>query len=327
MKWKIWAFVVLAMIFSACEKQQVTTIKGVAINMPYRVLVGENLSRAQRATVKSILDSAFAEVNRVSNHWNPKSELSFINHAKSNKPIKMSSYLTDLMRLATKIHNLSDGLYDPTLSPLIQVWKNSLNLQKTPSQKEILAAKQHVGWQHLMLENNMITKKLDGLQIDLDSIAKGMAVDVIVEQLVEAGFENVYFEWGGEIRAHGKHPSGRSWKINIYGSETGAHGTISVDNAAIATSGNYMQYWVISKQNGDITIYSHLLNKKTLSPIELQEKPISSVTVRAPSCALADGLATAAMLIEDPIALKNWTLKIKEEMPDVTFWIVDRKEF
>lgn len=317
----------LLLFFASCEKQQVTTIKGISINMPYRLLIGDTLSRSNRALVKSILDSAFADVNRISNHWNPKSELSFINRAKANKPIKISPHLSDLMRLATKIHNLSDGLYDPTLSPLIQIWKNSLNLQKIPSQKEIVAASQNIGWEHVVFENQTITKKRDALEIDLDSIAKGMAVDIVVQQLVDAGFENVYFEWAGEIRAHGHHPSGRPWNVSIYGPERPEDGAIPLENEAIATSGNYMQYWVIPNKKGGVTMYSHLLNKTTKSPIELQGKSILSVTVKAPSCALADGLATAAMLIDDPTELKNWTTKIKEEIPGVTFWIVRRQEF
>ena len=311
----------------SCSKtNKIVHFRGFSMKMPYDVAVVGPLSRHQRVVIKRIIQSTFAETNQVSNHWNSHSELSFFNQLKSTNAISLSPSLKELLILADKMVSLSDGRYDPTLGPIIDTWKIALSQNHEPSHKTLLSQKRVVGWQHLSFSQDTIEKDIPELMLDLDGIAKGRCVDNLATNLVEAGYNNLFVEWSGEIRAHGVNDKNTPWEIEIFSPKKGPRDVILLKNEAIATSGNYMQAWgVRSKEDGNVHIYSHLLNKETLRPMELEKKSILSVSVRAPTCALADGLATAAMLIETPEELVEWTRKIKENIQDVTFWIVEKQ--
>ncbi len=316
-------------VFSAisCTKaSNLIHFRGFSMKMPYHVAVVGPLSRHDRLVIKQIIDSAFSETNQISNHWNSHSELSFFNHNKSTKPVKLSPHLRELLTLAEEIVNLSDGKYDPTLGPAIDAWKIALSQHHEPSNKTLISLNRIIGWEHLSFNDSSIQKDIPELKLDLDAIAKGKCVDNITTNLVEGGYNNIYVEWSGEIRAHGLNELNKQWQIEIFSPKSEPNKVILLDNEAIATSGNYMQVWgVRSEEDGNVRIYSHLLNKETLSPIELEKKSILSVSVRAPTCALADGLATAAMLIETHEELLEWTSKVKETIPGVSFWIIEKK--
>lgn len=311
---------------SCSNRSKLTHFRGFSMKMPYDVAVVGPLTRHQKVVIKRIIQSTFAETSQVSNHWNSHSELTYFNENKSTVPIKLSQNLRELLVLADQIVQLSDGKYDPTLGPIIDTWKLALSQHHEPSSKTLLSLQRIVGWEHLSYTENTIQKNIPELMLDLDAIAKGKCVDNLTTNLVEAGFNNVFVEWSGEIRAHGKNDNGEAWQIEIYSPKQGPNNVILLENEAIATSGNYMQSWgVRSEVDGNFHIFSHILCKETLRPMELDKKSILSVSVRAPTCALADGLATAAMLIETPEELVEWTNKIKKEIQGVTFWIVEKQ--
>lgn len=319
-------FLVLLSLAFGCSRKESTTFQGVALDMPYKVEIAKALSREEKNYVRQILSSCFAEVNQISNHWNPVSEISLFNRSKSTDPTTVSPYLQRLLEVANQIVYLSKERYDPTLRPLIQLWKSSMGAQRAPSPKEIYPFKQSIGWNRVKLENGLLKKDVAEIAFDLDAIAKGMAVDVIAEKLLFAGYKDYLVEWAGEIRCSGKQSADRPWRIEIYSPSERPSNIIELSDEAIATSGNYMQYWAIFYE-GKTRFFSHLMNKKKLQPIEIGESSTISVTVKAPSCVLADGLATAAMLCETPEELQAWIKEVKEIYPTVTFWVVGRHEW
>jgi len=321
----IYSFLILLVSFSSCARPPSSHFRGFAMNMPYHVEIGRAISRQDKLTIQKIIDGTFAQVDQISNHWNALSEVSLFNHSTSTEKKYISPYLLELINLANNIVELSEGRYDPTLGPVIGIWKAALNQQKTPSSREILSCSNNTGWEHLHIENNHIRKDIPKLHLDLDAVAKGMAVDVLISELVEYGYTDVCVEWAGEIRAHGQHIENRPWRIAIYRPENSPKDVIEMKNEAIATSGNYMQYWAVPGSGGKMKLYSHLINKKNLKPLELGRNGILSISVKAPTCALADGLATAAMLVENPEELEKWTKKIQETIPGVSFWIVKKQ--
>lgn len=321
------SFVFLLFTTISCSNSSsVVHFRGFAMKMPYDIAVVGPLTRHQKVVIKRIIDNSFSETNQVSNHWNSHSELFFFNDSKATTPKKLSSSLRELLVLADQIVKLSEGRYDPTLGPIIDTWKQALSQHHEPSSKTLMTLERCIGWDHLKYTDNTICKDIPDLRLDLDAIAKGKCVDNITTSLVEAGFHNVFVEWSGEIRAHGKNDKSEPWQIEIYSPKQGPNNVILLENQAIATSGNYMQAWgVRSEVDGNVHIFSHLLNKETMRPMELDKKSILSVSVRAPTCAIADGLATAAMLIETPEELVEWTNHIKDQIHGVTFWIVEKQ--
>ncbi|NGX50229.1 MAG: FAD:protein FMN transferase [Chlamydiae bacterium] len=195
-----------------------------------------------------------------------------------------SPKLSAILALAMSFKELTGGLFDPTLGGEIAAWKESLKRGELPDIEAVRP------------------------EVDLDGMLKGYAIDLLIEKLKGAGYAQIYVEWGGDIRVSGQHPKQRAWRILVEGE------VIDLDSA-LATSGNGEQQWRVND-----TIFTHIVDPHTLRALEVKE--LTSVTVRAPTCALADALATACMTFSDGDEALRWAEKIKERHEGVDFWIV-----
>lgn len=157
-----------------------------------------------------------------------------------------------------------------------------------------------LGWNHISMKNGIFKKDSSATQLDLP-IAKGLCVDWIVERLVAMGFPDLLVEWAGEFRAAGHHPENRDWTVQVDPDlkiQNHSIAPIPLRNNALATSGQ-----------------QRLIN------------PIVAATVIAPTCALADALATAAALFDNRKEVESWAQEVVEIYPEVSFWILSyRKE-
>lgn len=308
----------------SAPKQTVTPISGVAMTIPYRILVGKTLSPEAQKEVMSIISATFSEVDAVYNKYNPDSELSKINQIGANDVIKISKEMTDIFEAAAGVVSLSEGRFDPTIETLGSLWKEKLEKSSEPTREEISKVLPSLGWNQIHYAEGQFWKDHSNTRLDLGGIAKGMCVDNLTERLVEAGYPDVYVEWGGEIRTAGRHPEGRSWTVFIsrLGDPNPAHAiaTIELKNQAVATSGDYLQRWYV----GDRT-YSHIIDPYASSPIQVGAKRVASVTVVAPNCTLADALATSLMLFPTAEEAKAWAQKLQESNPEISVWILTRE--
>src|SRR5205807_7438864 len=139
-----------------------------------------------------------------------------------------------------------------------------------PTAKEIEAIRPAIGWDNIMLSGKVIKKRHALTALDLGGIAKGYAVDLLIERLKKLGFHDVFVEWGGEVKAIGKHPQGRNWAVYITNLDDldpeHALAYVPLKEQAIATSGDYMQEWHVEKSN---TTYFHVFDPKTLKPLQI----------------------------------------------------------
>jgi thiamine biosynthesis lipoprotein len=267
----------LLLVLSACQKKQVIEHKGVAMTIPYRILV-------ETEGAEKTIAACFETINSHYNNWNPDSEISRLSSQKQD----ISPGLYKLLELAQKISHLSQGRFDPTVAPLAKAWKENQEFTDCT-----------VGLEHLHLEKGECW--LDApITLDLGGIAKGYGVDLIAETLQKEGFEHIYVEWGGEIRTMGQHPEGRPWSIGVVGI-----GTIPLHNSALATSGSYAQSWEKEGKS-----YTHIIDPRTKRPLATNSV-IASATVLAPTCAEADAIATALMLFETPDEALAWVASIE----------------
>ena len=279
----------LLLCLTGCSIQE-HHFRGIAMKIPYHVIVGKPLSSEEKQHVLKVIEGTFAEVNATFNHYNAESELSVLNHSKE---MAISPSLLHLIALSRNIHLLTNGRFDPTLGAVITKWKKSLKQGKTPTNLASCLS----GFDYLEIEGNYC-RKTQPIELDLDGIAKGYAVDLITERL--ALYHNIFVDWGGDIRVLGRHPSGRLWAVQIAGSSE----IIDLEDQAIATSGETRQI--------------HIINPSTLAP--LNQSPFTSISVLAPSCAMADGLATAAMACETPEELDQF----RHSIPDIDFFIINK---
>jgi thiamine biosynthesis lipoprotein len=166
---------------------------------------------------------------------------------------------------------------------------------KTPTADEINAVMNNIGFNLIRIEDpHFLVKKLASVTLDLNSIAKGFAVDQISELLPNAGFENYLVEIGGEVYAAGVRADGKKWRVGINRPQKDAafdevYKAVSIQNRAFATSGDYRNFFEI-----DGVRYSHVIDPRTGYPVS---NGVVSVSIIAGNCTLADGLATAIMVM------------------------------
>lgn len=133
-------------------------------------------------------------------------------------------------------------------------------------------------------------------------------------------------EWGGEIRASGQHPDKRPWKIFIsrLGDPDPSHAiaTVELHDQAIATSGDYMQFWKVTLPGGGERLYFHIINPTTYRPLIATTTSIASVSVLASTCTFADGIAKVGMMFPTVKEAEKWADEIHSQYPDTQFWFL-----
>lgn len=308
------------------EKKGVTSFSGEAMTINYRILIGKYLNPLEEQKIKCIIEKSFAEVDQIYNKWNDQSEISYLNKLEGFQEKSLSPKLYKLLKLTDLIHNISKKFFDPTIEPFQKLWKRKLSQNQIPSEEMINSLKPAVSWDKIHFNQQIFWKEHHLTELDLSGIAKGYLVDLIVERLILAGFRNIYVEWGGEIRVFGKHPESRPWKVFIsqLGDSDPNHAIdiVPLENMAIATSGDYEQYYKINNSEEKSSIFFHLIDPQTGKFLEKSKGSISSASVTAPTCAIADGLATALLLAGSKEAAYDLGFRLMLFIPNFQFWII-----
>jgi thiamine biosynthesis lipoprotein len=226
------------------------------------------------------------------------SEISqFNNKVTVGERFRISIDFMQVMQTAKKVHLLSGGAWDGTVKPLIELWGfgSAKARVKPPAAKEISRGLKMVGFSSVkIIEDCCLAKNKASISLDLASIAKGFAVDQIAGLLKSNGQENFLVEIGGEVYASGHRKDGNPWRvgINTPRSETAVnqvYRAISLSGRAMATSGDYRNFFEFRGKR-----YSHVIDPRNGYPVE---NGVVSATVLADNCTLADGLATALMVM------------------------------
>ena len=246
------------------------------------------------ANLDSQIVAKLNEVDRTLSVFNPHSTLSRINRGEAPAPAPM---LQEVMAKALQISEATHGAFDPTVMPLVNAWGFGFKHSALPTDAEVDSLKALVGYEKLILhDDGRLSKQDPRVMIDLGAIAKGYAVDCVARLLSANHIRNYMVEIGGEVITHGRHPEGHPWQIGISkpqadaGGEAGSCQTIlSLENAALATSGNYHNFYVRDGRK-----YAHTIDPRTGRPVT---HSLLSATVAANDCATADAYATAFMVM------------------------------
>lgn len=237
------------------------------------------------------------EVNARLSMYRKKSDLSRFNRLPAHREFRLSRDFYAVLRDCRELYALSQGAWDGTVKPLVDLW--GFGTRETPkappSNQEIQAALARTGFEKLVLEDRTLTKTVPGITLDLGSIAKGYGVDEIARLFTGAGIPDVLVEIGGELSGSGRNKQGAPWRVGITkpvkaGLNPGLYKIVTLDNMAIATSGNYRNFFEYQGQT-----YSHIIHPKTGYPVD---NMVVSASVVAPDCTRADGLATALMVMD-----------------------------
>ena len=183
---------------------------------------------------------------------------------------------------------MSDGAFDVSVGALVRAWGfGPAPAGGVPGDGEVEAALARTGFRHLELDGSRLRKTLD-VSVDLSALAKGFGVDAVAETVAEQGCTDYLVEIGGEVRVRGNRPEGRPWRLGIEspnGEQTRtAHRVLALTNGAIATSGDYRNFFERDGQR-----YTHTIDPRVGRPVT---HDLASASVVHASAMWADGYAT-----------------------------------
>lgn len=269
------------------EVRQYTALSGEIFHTFYKIKYDLPTDHTQA------IDSTFKVFSHSLNPFDSTSLITAINRNISNETDSMLRHVWYAARL---ISEKSGGSYDVTCSPFINAWGFGFDKMDLVDQKVIDSLKAFVGYQRVSLVDNKFIKNDPRVIFDFSSISKGYCSDLVGQTLAHYGAKNYMVELGGEIAFQGKNPQGEPWRIGINKPIEDASGVLSEleviitldrTSGGLATSGNYRNYKVVNGRK-----VSHTIDPKTGYPVQTD---VLSATILAPSCMLADGLATACM--------------------------------
>ncbi len=244
-----------------------------------------------------VVNDKLNSINMEMSTYIDQSEIQTFNKLKTvDSWFKVSPGFLWVTKLAIALADKTDGIYDPTIGPLVDLWGFGKNKTKViPTAQQIEMAKNRVGYKKIIVHDTeaMIRKTQADVRLDLSSIAKGWGVDEVGRVLETNGIESYMVEIGGEIRAKGLKADKTQWQLGITSPDSNGFDSVQkivlLKDAALATSGDYRNFYEIDGKR-----YSHVIDPRTGSPA-LSTIASVSVIEKSGDCTQADGLATALL--------------------------------
>lgn len=280
--------------------QKTTSLQGTCFGpIGWQVTVGQELGDSASQQLQQAVQTRLDEINQLMSTYQDDSDVTRFNRSDSIDWFPVDAETAAVIQRSRDISVWTDGAFDITVGPLVQLWnfgagKQDGQDQILPTTEAIQKARQRVGYQKLEVRQDppSIRKSQPDLQIDLSAIAKGYAVDQVARATEGLGYSNYFVEVGEEVRAAGEHPSGRPWVCGIEKPLEGFRRLdirIPLNNAAIATSGDYRQFRMVDGKR-----LSHTIDPRTGEPVQTG---VALASVQFKDCMTADALATAMMVL------------------------------
>jgi thiamine biosynthesis lipoprotein len=258
-----------------------------------------------------------AELQKFSLSMNPFNPNSIISKVNRNEDVEVDDWFITVFNKAMEVSEKSDGYFDVTVAPLVNLWGFGFEKNDSISQQSVDSLITFVGYKKIRLEKRRIIKENPGIKLNFSAIAKGYACDVLAELLEREGIQN-YMVWiGGEAVTKGKNPNRKCWQIGINRPKEDYTGMINeiedlvmlCGKNGIATSGDYRNFYIKDGKK-----YAHTINPKTGYPLE---EDLLSATVVAAECMTADAYATAFMAMGTEAACK-----LAENIPEIEYCLI-----
>jgi thiamine biosynthesis lipoprotein len=288
------AFFCSVVFLFACQdnhKETFYSLQGQAFGTGYSI---QYYSKSTFSAERGI-DSVVQVINQSVSTYLADSDISKIN--RGDTTVVVDPIFRDVFRLSEEVFNQTEGYFDPTVGVL----RNAYGFGEEAPIKQIDSVTidsllQYVGFQKVRITaKNTIAKQFPQIYFDFNAIAKGYGIDQIGAYLEQQGVTDYLIELGGELLAKGIHKDkGKPWTVGIEAVTSALEdrtydAVIALRDRAMASSGNYRKFWVDSLSGRK---YVHTINPLTGSA---EKSDVTSATVLAPTCALADAYATACM--------------------------------
>lgn len=242
---------------------------------------------------KTGIDSLLAAFNQSLSTYIPDSEISKFNN---NTLLKYESpFFWPVLNESKKVYDVTGGAFDPTVMPLVNAWGFGPDEIERPDSSIIEDLRELVGFDNIFFDSLAICKLEEGVKLDFSAVAKGYAVDLVLEYLEAKGMDDIFVEIGGEVAAKGSNSAeDKPWSVGVEDptrsiDDRALFTAFSLKNRAVATSGNYRNFYVIDGKK-----ISHTISPYTGYPVV---HSLLSASVFADKCVAADAYATAFMVL------------------------------
>ena len=236
------------------------------------------------------------ELNKVDASLSTFNKTSIISQINSGKSPTVDDMFADVFTLAADISKETDGAFDITVAPLVNMWGFGFKHNTMPNSHSVDSIKHFIGYDKVALQGRKVVKKDQRVTLDCSAIAKGDGSDVIARLLKSKGIDNFMIEIGGEIVTKGLSEKRLPWKIGVTKPSDDSLNTnqeiqtvLNVTDKAMATSGNYRNFYYKGGKK-----YAHTIDPHSGYPVQ---HSLLSATVLANDCATADAYATAFMVM------------------------------
>ena len=286
----LFLFYLFTIVSTSCAEKEFHEFSGETMGTNYTIKYAATFPN--QSNNKNKVDKVLDNINNQMSTYISDSEISRFNTFNDTTWFAISDEFAYVIVSSFKYYEISNGLYDITVMPLVNLWGFGPEIfLDIPSKTQIDSVLQFVSQDLIEIDGNKIRKKDPRVQIDLSSIAKGYAVDQIIEIL---DYENIMVEIGGEIRTLS---NGKLWRIGVSTPSIGNFNDdieyiVPITNHSLATSGNYRNFYVDDNKN----FYHHEINPLSGYPIQSNLGSISILTTT--SCMEADGLSTALYMMD-----------------------------
>jgi len=285
----------MTLALAACKnRSQILEFSGFSMGTTYNVVAVDHDNRLDGVQVKSAVQASLALVNQQLSNWDSASEISQFNASGAENAFSMSGDLANVMNASAEVNAASDGRFDTTIGPLIELWGFGAPGRAAMPNDDAIAQAMELSGQDttLLLAGDQVSKQQAETQVYLAGIGKGYGADRVGAALQAMGINDYMIEIGGDLYAAGRNPDGLAWQIGI---ETPNPANRSVMNVVgltgmgLATSGDYRNYFEVDGQR-----FSHLIDPTTGRPVT---HSTASATVLADNAMLADAWSTAMLIL------------------------------
>ncbi len=288
---RIIPFILIGLLYQGCTPpKEYLTIDGLTQGTTYHIVI-ESSPELNIEDLRVKVETLLKEVDNSLSIYNDSSVISLIN---SNISDMTDTLFREVFRASAQISDQCDGLFDITVGPLVKAWGFGPDAHKKFDETKLDSLLALVGMDKVKLEGDRIIKADPAIFIDVNAIAQGYTVDLLIDMLAAMGIDDCLVEVGGEVRSRGD-KNGLGWHVGIDRPADGNYipgadlqAKIRLDNSALATSGNYRKFYI-----EDGVKYSHTIDPRTGYPAR---QTLLSATIIAPTCAVADAWATACMV-------------------------------
>ena len=268
-------------------------------NMPYQHNRGSVFGTFYSITyqcdndLQKEIEAELKKVDQALSMFNQESIISKVNR---NEKVELNEMFLQVITLAQKVSQDTDGAFDITVAPLVNAWGFGFKTGDLPSGTSIDSLMSTVGYKKISLKGRQLFKENKNTMLDCSAIAKGYGSDVVAAFLKKRGIDNFMVEIGGEVVTQGISEKRVPWRIGVtkptddsLSVDNELQTVLNVTNKAMATSGNYRNFYYKDGKK-----YAHTIDPKTGYPVQ---HSLLSATVLADNCATADAYATSFMVM------------------------------